>query len=43
MYCITKDMREWMQKNDISEADYEFEELLSKYLLFKFKEDLKNE
>lgn len=41
MYCITKDMREWMQKNDISEADYSFEELLSKYLIYLWKEEKK--
>lgn len=41
MYCITKDMREWMQKNDINEADYSFEELLSKYLIDLWKEEKK--
>ena len=41
MYCITKDMKEWMQKNDISEADYSFEELLSKYLVDLWKEKKK--
>lgn len=41
MYCITKDMREWMQKNDINEVDYSFEDLLSKYLIDLWKEEKK--